>query len=130
MLEQIEIGDFFLLGAVVTGQDPHVLKRVSDIALAEAATSAAFRGYEKSLFFPDPIERAAITCSRIIQYHPLPDGNKRTGYLALKYQLQRAGLTWLVPNEDDAVLTVQALAAGTITETAFVGWVRSNVAGN
>lgn len=125
--EQIDIGDFFMIAAAVTGEDPRMLKMASSIPLAESALSAAFAGYGNELFFPDPVERAAITCSRIVRNHPLPDGNKRAGYLALKVQLGDAGYAWSIPNEDDAVLTIQGLAAGTITEAYFIEWVRTNV---
>ncbi len=69
--EQIEIGDFFVIAGAATGEDPLFLKMASSIPLAESAVSAAFAGFGGEQFFPDPVQRAAITCARIVKNHAL-----------------------------------------------------------
>lgn len=94
---------------------------------ALAAPDATFGGID---FYPDPAERAAICCSRIIRNHPFPDGNKRVGYECMREMLERADLPWPRPSEDAVEIaeTVEALAARAISEEEFVAWVRSRVA--
>lgn len=74
----------------------------------------SFAGFGDEQFCPDPIERAAICSSRIVRNHPLPDGNKRTGYECMLEMLARAGFDWVQPEDDpgsDAVV-IDGLAAG------------------
>jgi prophage maintenance system killer protein len=53
----------------------------------------------------------------------LPDGNKRTAFLAMVEFAERNGLTWRPGDEDDVVETMLAVAAGSLTEPDFVDWV-------
>lgn len=81
------------------------------------------------LFDPDPAQRAAIVCFRIIRNHPLPDGNKRAGYLCMLIQLDRAGLTFTYPEggQDETADVIEALTASDLSEEAFVQWVKARV---
>lgn len=79
------------------GVDAKELKSAVRLGEAESALAAPFAGMGETAFYPDPAQRAAIVCSRIIRNHPLPDGNKRTGYLCMLIQLERAGLTFEIP---------------------------------
>lgn len=124
--ERLQIGDLIVMAATVLDVDPLVLRRATNIPLAESALAAPYAGLSDLTFYDDPVTRAAILCSRIVRNHPFPDGNKRTGYLALKLQLSMDGIAWQIPNEDDAVLTIEALAAGTIDESYFVSWVKGH----
>src|SRR5438093_10892027 len=42
---------------------------------------ASFGGEE---FYAGIATKAAVLCSRLVRNHPLPDGNKRAGYLAMR----------------------------------------------
>lgn len=93
---------------------------------AESALAAPFMGFGDTLFYPDPAQRAAIVCSRIIRNHPLPDGNKRTGYLCMRLQLEGADLTLEHPDgdQDKTADVIEALAARTLSEEDFAEWVK------
>ena len=79
------------------------------------------------LFYPDPVQRGR-TCSRLNRNHPLPDGNKRTAFEAMREQLDREGIIWqptaTVPEIVDAV---EMLAARCVTEEDFIAWVSLQV---
>jgi death-on-curing protein len=111
----------------VLGVDGKALKSAARLDAAESALAAPFMGFGDALFYPDPAERAAIVCSRIIRNHPLPDGNKRSGYLCMLIQLDRAGLTFTQPKggQDETADVIEELAASTLSEEAFVEWVRA-----
>jgi death on curing protein len=78
MNEQIDLAEFLVIAERVLGIDAKALKSAGRLDAAESALAAPFMGFGDTLFYPDPAQRAAIVCSRIIRNHPLPDGNKRT----------------------------------------------------
>lgn len=64
----------------------------------------------------------------MIRNHPLPDGNKRIGYLCALEFVARNGGTWThpandEPDGDETVAVIEAVAAGELDEDAFRGWV-------
>ena len=124
--EQIDIADFLAIAERVLGVDGKSLKRATRLGQAESALDAPFAGFGADLFYPDPAQRAAIVCSRIIRNHPLLDGNKRTAYLCMLIQLERAGLSFKHPegDQDQTADVVEALAASRLSEEAFVEWVK------
>ena len=70
-----------------------------------------------------------MLCARIVRNHPLPDGNKRTAFLALVEFVERNGRRW-ADNErdpDESVAMIEAVAAGTISEAQLGVWIRSRV---
>jgi Prophage maintenance system killer protein len=127
MNEQIDLAEFLVIAERVLGADAKALKSAARLDAAESALAAPFMGFGDTLFYTDPAQRAAIVCSRIIRNHPLPDGNKRTGYLCMLIQLDRAGLTFTDPEggQDATADVIEALAASTLSEEAFVEWVKA-----
>jgi death on curing protein len=125
MKEQLDLADFLVIAEHVLGVDAKALKLAAKLGAAESALAAPFMGFGDRLFYPDAAQRAAIVCSRIIRNHPLPDGNKRTGYLCMRLQLEGAGLTFAHPDDDQdkTADVIEALAASTLPEEAFVKWV-------
>ena len=126
MHEQIDIGDFLVIAERVLDIDGQSMRRASRLGQAESALAAPFAGSGPDFFYPDPAQRAAIVCSRIIRNHPLPDGNKRAGYICMLIQLERAGLVFKHPagGQDETADVIEALAASQLSEEAFVEWVR------
>ena len=127
MIEQIDLAEFLVIAERVLGVDAKALKSAAKLDAAESALAAPFMGFGDTLFYPDPAQRAAIVCSRIIRNHPLPDGNKRTGYLCMRMQLEGAGLTFNHPDgdQDKTADMIEALAARTLSEDDFVEWVKA-----
>jgi death-on-curing protein len=127
MYEQIDIADFLAIAERVLGTDGKSLRKAARLGQAESALAAPFAGFGSDLFYPDPAQRAAIVCSRIIRNHPLPDGNKRTGYLCMLIQCERAGLAFKHPDDDQdkTADVIEALAASQISEEAFVEWIKA-----
>lgn len=70
---------------------------------------------------------------RLIRNHPLPDGNKRVGYLCVREFAARNGASWShppadVPDGDETVAMIEGVAAGSVSEEDFVEWVRARLA--
>lgn len=131
MNERIDLAEFLAIAERVLSDDAKALKSAAKLDAAESALAAPFMGLGDTLFYPDPAQRAAIVCSRIIRNHPLPDGNKRTGYLCMLIQLEGAGLAFEHPDgdQDKTADVIEALAASTLSEGDFVEWVKARTPG-
>ena len=57
--------------------------------------------------------------------HCFPDGNKRVALAIIDVFLRMNGLT-LTADETDAVVTIQALAAGDLTEEELAEWIAAH----
>ncbi len=126
MSSRLELVDFLLIGEAVLGTSAERLARMVLIPGAESALAAPYASFEGNDFYDDPVERAAICCSRIVRNHPLPDGNKRLGYECMREMLERDGIAWPRPREDaeEIAATIEDLAARTLSEQDFVSWAK------
>ncbi len=99
------------------------------IARAEAALAAPFATFGEIAVYPDPVERAAICCSRLVRNHPFPAGNAEIAYECMRELLARGGFGWAGPGEDAAEIShmIKALGVGSVSEEEFVSWVRGRV---
>jgi death on curing protein len=125
----VDLGDLLAIAEQVLGVDAHVLKKVIRLGQAESALAAPDAGFGGEEFYPDPAQKAAILCSRIIRNHPLPDGNKRVAFLSLLVSLDRQGLKLTETDQDHIADTIEQLAAREMSEEQFVAWVGARVAG-
>src|SRR5215216_5447465 len=114
----IELADFLLIAEAVLEIRAEDLQRVTRIPEAESALAGPFAGFGDVDFYPDPAQRAAIVCSRIVRNHPLPDGNKRVAYLAMREMLARSKLGWEPPEggEQEIAEMIERLASRDVSE--------------
>jgi death on curing protein len=83
------------------------------------APSARFGDVER---YAGTIEKAAVLCVRLARNHPLPDGNERVAYLAMVEFLARNGVEWPPPSIAETVATIEAVAAGAMSEQELARW--------
>jgi death-on-curing protein len=114
-----------------------VLLAVHDEQLAEHGGAAGVRDmglFESALArprnlvgygSPDVCELAAAYGYGLARNHPFIDGNKRTAFVAVELFLVLNGCV-LVADDANCVLTILAVASGTMSETAFATWLREN----
>lgn len=132
-MRRIELGDFLLIAEIHTGIDASQLARMDRvITLGQAALAAPFAGFGDTEIFPTFAAKAAIYCSRIVSYHPLPDGNKRTGYDVMREFIDRNDGTFTHPagpagGYAGTAMMIEALAANTVSEVEFIGWVAARL---
>ncbi|MCC5949918.1 MAG: Fic family protein [Nitriliruptoraceae bacterium] len=125
--EYLDLADFLLIAEAVLDIPAEDLARVARMELAESALhapAATFGGVE---FYPDLASKTAVLAARLINNHPLPDGNKRVGYLCALEFVARNGGTWTHPPDDlegdDTVAMIEGVAAGKIDEDTFTAWI-------
>lgn len=76
---------------------------------------------------PDVFDCAAAYAFGLAKNHPFVDGNKRAGFLGAGMFLRLNGQR-LTASQQDATLTMLALAAGDLGETEFAAWLRTHTA--
>lgn len=100
------------------------LAGVRDVGLLESALDRPrnifAHGRRSSLF-----KLAAALCIGIAKNHPFNDGNKRTALLAARAFLFLNRYT-LEPREDDEVMTLVAVADGSLDEEHLAAWLKRN----
>lgn len=97
---------------------------VRDAALLESALARArqLHAYGETA---DPVDMATAYVSGIVRNHPFVDGNKRTGFVIGVLFLELNGFS-VTASEEDATQAVLGLAARSIEEVGFAGWLRQN----
>jgi death-on-curing protein len=124
-VQRIEIGDFLLIAELHCGIAAEQLARMPSVVnLAEAALAAPFAGHDCPAV-RTVRGKAAVYCSRIATYHPLPDGNKRTAYDVMREFLDRNGVSFTHPPDglDGTAQAIEDLAANALGERDFIAWV-------
>ncbi len=117
--------------------DPKVLLAVHEEQLAEHGGATGTRDlglFESALAKPKNLaaygepDAAALAASYgcgIARNHPFIDGNKRTAFVAVELFLWLNDVE-LTAEDPDCVLTMLAVAAGTLDEPAFAAWLRAH----
>jgi len=89
MVYYLEFGDYCRIAAEILGLEPEQVAGLPNIGLADSALAAPCAGFGDYEAYPTLIEKAAILVERLARNHPLPDGNKRSAFLALVWACPR-----------------------------------------
>jgi death-on-curing protein len=127
--DELKLEDFLLIAEAILGIRAEQLARIVRVPEAESALAAPFANFGGAYFYPEPVDRAAICCSRIVRNHPLPDGNKRVGYECMREMLERSEIDWPRPADDAPLIAmvIEGLAARSVSEADFIRWVAERV---
>ena len=124
-IEYVDLADYVAIAATVTGLDVSTLMKVTSLDLADSALHAPAAGFGDTDFYPDFIDKAAVLIVRLARNHPLPDGNKRAAWVALRLFVDINPWHWdPKPSVDDAETAVLAIAAGEWDEAVAANWLR------
>jgi death-on-curing protein len=127
-VEYLDLADYIGIAAAVTGLDEGVITKVAKLDLADSALHAPAAGFGNDDFYPDLVDKAAVLIVRLAKNHPLPDGNKRVAWVALRYFLILNEWTWIEPpTVDEAEAAVLAIASGDWDEPRTADWLRSRI---
>ncbi len=134
-VDYLDLADFLAISEIVLGQPAENIAFVSRLELAESALHAPAASFGGVEFYPDLVTKAAVLCTRIVKNHPLPDGNKRVGFVSMIEFCLRNGLTWTPPPGDEdgeaSARVILELAAGSGDEDAvgaLAEWIRERTA--
>lgn len=115
MTEHLDLEDLLAAAEAALGATPSV----RDIGLLEAAVARTKASIFGADAYPDLDTKAAALLQSIVSGHPLVDGNKRLGWVALRlfYLLNDADIEAPV---DDALALVIAVADGSVRDVAAI----------
>jgi len=124
-VEYLDLTDYVAIAAEVTGLEIATVIKVANLNLADSALHAPAAGFGDTDFYPDFCDKAAVLVVRLARNHPLPDGNKRAAWVALRAFVDVNG--WQldpIPTVDEAEQAVLAIAAGEWDESTTADWLR------
>lgn len=78
------------------------------------------RAYGKN----DPVELSVSVTAALVQNHAFLDGNKRTAWQVLAWLIHANGLDLHPPSAEECAGMMRGLAAHTVSELEFRGWLR------
>jgi death on curing protein len=108
----LTVEDLLVIAANATGTQP----LVRDHGLLEAAAARPRTRIFDTDAYPDLWAKAAALGHSLIRNHPLVDGNKRLGWVAMRTYLELNDVPALRSDVDDAERFVLALATGELDE--------------
>ena len=128
-VEYLDLADYVGIAAAVTGLDEGLITKIAKLDLADSALHAPAAGFGDDDFYPDLVDKAAVLIVRLAKNHPLPDGNKRVAWVALRYFLVLNDWTWVEPpTVDEAERAVLSIASGEWGEAETATWLRPRIA--
>jgi death-on-curing protein len=129
-VEYLDLADFVAIAAAVTELDEETIIKIADLGLADSALHAPAAGFGDRDFYEDFVDKAAVLIVRLAKNHPLPDGNKRAAWVALRMFIEVNGWSWARrPGIDEAETTVLSIAAGEMDENQTAVWLRAYLLG-
>jgi death-on-curing protein len=128
----LDLVDFLLVAEGALEVAAEDLARVTQLHLAASALDAPAAEFGGVEFYPEFAMKVAVLCSRVIRNHPLPDGNKRVGFLCAVEFAERNGFVWEPPPGDDpggeeTVKVIERVAAHEMQVRELMEWVRERL---
>ena len=98
---------------------------VRDLTLLESALARPFQTYDNTDLYKTSLDKAAALIESLLINHPFIDGNKRTGYTALRLFLMQHGLDFTA-SQTSRYDFVIAIAAGDLKFEGILLWLTDN----
>ena len=99
---------------------------VRDMSALESALARPFQKYDNKDLYVTTIEKAAALVESPLVNHPFVDGNKRTGYTALRLYLMQNGLDFNNAQSErfDFIISI---ASGQLKYDGILSWLSQKV---
>jgi death-on-curing protein len=125
----LQLGDYCEIAAELLGTSPEQIARLPRIGLADSALAAPQAGFGERDAYPDLLEKAAVLVERLVRNHPLPDGNKRAGFLAVWLFMEINGRPFEGDDPNADVPMVESIAAGAVSLDEIIDWLERRTSG-
>ena len=124
-VDYLDLADYVGIAVEITGLDESTVVKIANLDLVDSALHAPSAEFGGEEFYPDFVDKAALLLVRLAKNHPLPDGNKRVAWVALRYFLILNEWEWTeTPTVDDAEAAVLAVASAEWDEAKVAAWLR------
>jgi death-on-curing protein len=121
------LDDLLVIASAVLGIEAGVLANMANLVTADMAVNAPAASFGGEEFYPEFETKVGVLGYRLARHHALPDGNKRTAFLAMVEFVERNGRAWTSHSDDRTVEMMVAAAAGSISEQMFIRWVTEEI---
>ena len=102
---------------------------IRDKKALESAISRPFMTFDQQDLYPSPIEKAAALLESIISNHPFLDGNKRIGYVLMRYFLMENNLDVKATQTEKYEFVIR-IAQGLLSYEQIHSWLSERVIKN
>lgn len=99
---------------------------VRDYDLLEYAIQRPFATFDNNELYPEIEDKAAAILESIIKNHPFIDGNKRTGYILMRYLLIKSEKD-IQASVDEKYAFVMHIAQGNLDFEQIRQWINSKI---
>jgi len=96
---------------------------IRDYNALESALARPFMTFDKEDLYPSPIEKAAALIESLISNHPFIDGNKRIGYVLMRYYLLENNLD-INATQSEKFDFVFKIAKGQSSTNEICNWIK------
>jgi death on curing protein len=96
---------------------------IRDYNALESAIARSFMTFDKEDLYPSPIEKAAALIESLISNHPFIDGNKRIGYVLMRYFLLENNLD-IKATQSEKFEFVIKIAKGQSSTNEICSWIK------
>jgi death on curing protein len=124
----LDLADYLYLAGAALDMPPEAVFDVANLHLADSALHAPAGSFDGVDFYPDVVAKAAVLVSHLTKNHPLPDGNKRTAYLAMIEFLARNGYSFVAADVDTTIDFMVQIAASKVDRVEVEDWIRRQLA--
>lgn len=99
---------------------------VRDYNLLEAAIQRPFATFDEIELYPNIEDKASAIIESIVKNHPFIDGNKRTGYVLMRYLLLKSGKD-IYASSDEKYNFVIEIAKGNTEIEDIQRWIKNKI---
>ena len=99
---------------------------IRDKKALESAISRPFMTFDQQDLYPSPIEKAAALLESVISNHPFIDGNKRIGYVLMRYFLLENNLDVKATQTEKYEFVIR-IAQGQLSYEQIHSWLSERV---
>ncbi len=96
---------------------------IRDYNALESAIARPFMTFDKEDLYPSPIEKAAALIESLISNHPFIDGNKRIGYVLMRYFLLENNID-IKATQSEKFEFVIKIAKGQSSTNEICSWIK------
>lgn len=116
------------VNARVTGMEVSAVRQSVRIGLLDSALHAPVAGFGDADLYPLDSQRLGVLCARLVLNHPFVDGNKRTGFLAMRLAAHLNDVPLEFADQHEVSDWIEGLAARQRSEEEFCEWLGRHMA--
>lgn len=123
-VQYLDLVDYLYLAGAALDVAPEDLFHRTDLGLAESALHAPAATFAGVDLYPDLVTKARVLLVHLVKNHPLLDGNKRAGFLAMLEFLARNGRRFIATDVDGTIDMMVRIAGSEVDQAKVEEWIR------